>query len=243
MSATDLEPGGAGRAPRRFAGSRRRGVSLVAVSFFVVTAASFAVLAVGTTSSNYTATRSRLETQRAFYVAEGGVDMALAKLTLDNFWAARNTTEFPTVEADGSFRSGWRTLGANAGRFQMKVTYALPNALPSGWTGPGLPSGFAPFKTVAFTNRATSKPAFSRVLVEVTGEHGQARKTVRANIKLEFKAYGAAIVADAQTTSGSGSGKSYALANNATVLDAEYQRIYGGIARTAGSTRTAPPPR
>src|SRR5262245_35024448 len=100
---------------RRRSARRRRGMSLAVVAFFALLAGAFAVLAVGTTMSNYTATRSRLETQRAFHVADGGLDFVLSHLALDHYWAASDTTEFPDVQADGSFLGRWRTLGKNAG--------------------------------------------------------------------------------------------------------------------------------
>ena len=213
---------------------KKRGMSLVVVSAFVVTAASFAVLAIGTTESNYQSTRSRVESQRAFYVAEGGVDFCLAQFPIDPFWAARSTTEFPTVTTDGAFVSKWRTLGGNAGRFRMKIAYSRANDLPAGWTGPGLPSSFEPFTTVPFANRASDRPQYDRVLLEITAEVGRARKTVRANVQLQFTAYGAAIVSDAVQVSGSSSGKSLAIDKAGVVFSGDKQYVYGGMRANGG---------
>jgi len=210
-----------------------RGVALAMVIMFAAIVSALSVLTLTSSMTTYDASRSRLESTKAFYVAEGGMDYVLGQLLSDPYWPARSTTFFPTVDADGSFESNFTAFGTHGGEFQVKATYVVQNALPSTWTGTGFPSGFVPFTPVVFTTRATSKPAFSQIQFTVTGRFDGKLRWVKAGIKYKTTLYGGAIVSDAAPVAGTGSGKTLAINNDAVVFDTTATYVYGGIEANA----------
>jgi hypothetical protein len=202
---------------------------LVVMLTFSAMVAGLCVLTLSSSKSTYDASRSRLDSTKAFYVSEGGMDYVLGQLLTDPYWPARSTTFFPTVDADGSFESAFTPMGSHGGEFQVKATYVVQNAVPSTWTGTGFPSGFVPFTPITFTNRATSKPAFSQIQFTVTGRYNGRMRWVKAGIRYRTTLYGGAIVSDAAPVAGTGSGKTLAINNDAIVFDTTATYVYGGI--------------
>jgi hypothetical protein len=212
-----------------FATSRSRGSTMVMVLGFAATVSSLALLTISSSTSNYNAARARLESTKAFYVAEGGMDYCLGQLAADRYFPARSTASFPTVDADGSFLTDWRPLGTRGGDFQVRVAYVAANKVPTTWTSPGLPPGFAPFTNLVFGDRASSELPFDRIQVTVSGRYNGTTRWVRAGVKFMTKTYGGAIVSDAAPIAGSGSGKSFAISNDAVVFDTAREYVHGGI--------------
>jgi hypothetical protein len=200
---------------------------------FAAIVSGLCVLTLSSSMNTYDAARSRLNATKAFYVADGGVDYVLGQLLADPYWPARSTTFFPTVDADGSFESAFTPMGAHAGEFQVKASYVVQNTVPSTWTSPGFPSGFVPFTTIAFANRATSNPAFSEIQFTITGRYNGLTRWIKAGIKYRTTLYGGAIVSDAAPVAGTGSGKSLAINNDAIVFDTTQDYVYGGIQANA----------
>jgi hypothetical protein len=201
---------------------------IVVLMFSSIVSMLCALMLTSSISTNSTA-RARLESTKAYYVAEGGMDYVLGQLTSDPYWPARSATFFPTVDADGAFESAFTALGAHGGDFQVKAAYVTANSVPSTWVSAGFPSGFIPFTNIVFANRLTSKPAFSQIQITVTGRYGGNTKWVRAGIKYKTTLYGGAIVSDAAPVAGTGSGKTLAINNDAVVFDTTREYVYGGI--------------
>jgi len=223
MSATELRRGA----------RRERGTSLVLVMMFASTIASYCLFSIASSQAVYKTAKNGLETTRAFYLAEGGADYALSQLAQDPYWAAATTTDFPTVNADGSFQSNWLKLGAGGGEFKVNVAYAKSNKVPSTWTSVGFPTGFQPLSIVAFASR-TATPSFDRMILTATGRYNGITKTVRASVKTQVTIYSAAIINDSTSIPGSGSGKGWAISNQTTVMDGVHQYVYGGVRSNGG---------
>ena len=86
------------------AGARRgKGSSLILVLMFATTIASFCLFSLASSQAVYKTAKAGLETTRAFYLAEGGIDYALSQLSQDRYWAATSSTDLPVAAADGSF--------------------------------------------------------------------------------------------------------------------------------------------
>jgi hypothetical protein len=216
----------------RFA-RREKGTSLVLVLMFATTIASFCLFSLASAQGVYKTAKTGLETTRAFYLAEGGADYALSQLSLDPYWAATATTDLPTVQADGSFESGWLQLGHGGGVFKVNVAYAKTNTLPKTWTGTGFPPGFVALSAVTFPAR-TDKPTFDRMLITTTGRYNGVTRTVRANVKAQVTVYSGAIISDATQIPGAGSGKGWSIAKQTVVMDGAKQYVWGGIRSNAG---------
>jgi hypothetical protein len=165
--------------------SRSRGAALVVTTLFTASVSALALLTLSSSTSSYATMKSRLESIKSFYIAEGGMDWFLGQLTTNTWFPARSATSFPTLAADGSFQSDWRTLGANGGQFQVTVSYVVANKVPSTWTGAGYPPGFQPVSTVTFASRSTSKPSFDRINVVVAGRYAGSTRFARASIKYQ----------------------------------------------------------
>jgi len=215
---------------------RRRGEkggSLVLVLMFASTIASYCLFSLASSQGVYKTAKRGLESTRAFYLAEGGVDYALSQLAQDRYWAASATSELPVVKADGSFESNWLQLGSRGGVYKINIAYARMNKVPSTWTGTGFPSGFEQYSVVPFAAR-TDTPPYERMLITATGKYNGVTKTVRANVKSQVLIYSAAIIADGKSIAGTGSGKSFSQDNQTVVMDAKHQYVYGGIRANGG---------
>jgi hypothetical protein len=217
----------------RFRGAEK-GASLVLVLMFATTIASFCLFSLASSQAVYKTAKTGLETTKAFYLAEGGIDYALSQLSQDPYWAAASATDLPVEVADGSFESDWLELGNGAGVYKINVAYATANKLPAEWTGTGFPSGFVPYANVAFASR-TSAPPFDRILVTSTGRYNGVTKSVRANIKSQVLIYSGAIISDAPSITGNGKGKAWSQSNQTLVMDGMHQYVYGGIRTNGGA--------
>jgi hypothetical protein len=224
MSATD------GRRPRR----RERGTSLVLVLMFASTIASFCLFSLASSQSVYKTAKRGLETTRAFYVAEGGIDYVLGQLAQDRYYAASTPSDLPHQMPDGSFESNWLKFGANGGTYKINVAYVVMNRVPGTFTGTGFPAGFSQYSIVQFGSR-TDTPPFDRTLITATGKYNGVTRTVRANVKSQVVIYNAAIVGDGASIPGAGAGKSWSMSNQTLVMDGKHQYVYGGI-RTDAAT-------
>lgn len=227
MFATDL---------RKTVRRRERGASLIASFALVLVVGAFSISMTSASMTRYSATRARVGSSRAFYVAEGGLDLCASQIARDALWPVKNTTEFPTVDADGYFVSRTIPFGSDSGTFSVRIAYEKVNDVPSDWTGAGFPAGFVPSERLRFASRTpTAAPAFDRMVVEVTGRSGGEERVVRGDLRREFNAFGAAIVGDAISLAGSGSGKSWAISNQTLVMNGENQFVYGGIQVNGGA--------
>ncbi len=205
-----------------------RGSTLALMLLLATAISAFCVFALTSSAAVYKTAKLGLETSKAFYVAEGGMDYALSQLTVDNYWAAHSPSDMPAVEADGSFESDWLPLGTGIGTFKVNVAYATANKLPSTWTSLGFPPGYQPYSIVTFNPR-TQSPTFDRMIVKVTGRYEGVERSVRASLRFQVKEYNAAIIDDGQSVAGTGSGKSYAIDHRTIVFDGFKQAVWGGI--------------
>ena len=222
---------------------KSRGSALIAVMMFAASVSALCLFTLTSSTSTYATARTRLESTKAFYVAEGGVDMLMGNISADHWWPARNTATFPTAGTDGKFESGWLALGAKGGEFKIEVWYQVKNSVPSTFTGTGFPSGFVPFTNLVLTARATDAPAFDRVFTRVIGRYNGTTRWVQTGIEFKNTLYGAAIVSDAAPVTGGGSGKGLAKNQDAVVMDTLNNYVYGGITSNNGvysASSTAP---
>lgn len=215
---------------------RERGASLIASFALVLVVGAFSISMTSASMTRYTATRARVGSSRAFYVAEGGLDLCASQIAHDALWPVKNTTEFPTVDAEGYFVSRVFPFGSDSGKFVVRVAYEKVYDVPASWTGAGFPPGFVASERLTFPSRSPrTAPAFDRMVVEVSGRSGGEERIVRGDLRREFNAFGAAIVGDAISLSGSGSGKSWAISNQTLVMSGENQFVYGGIEVNGGA--------
>ena len=163
MCATDV------RGARR----RERGSATVAALILAIVVASLCALMVTSARVSHQKARTRLETDKAFYVAEGGLDFALSQIKEDRAWAVDSTSRFPTLEDDGTLESGWIPMGDGAGEFRMEVAYQVRNALPVDWDEPGLPAGYEPYSNVVIADRADGMPLHDALHIRVVGRYGE----------------------------------------------------------------------
>ena len=82
---------------------KRRGSALIAVMMFAASVSALCLFTLPSSTSTYATARSRLESTKAFYIAEGGVDFLMGNLQSNPWWPARDTPTFPTMNGDGSF--------------------------------------------------------------------------------------------------------------------------------------------
>lgn len=227
MSATD------GRAVLR---RRERGASLIASFALVLVVGAFSISMSAASMTRYSATRARVGASRAFYVAEGGLDLCASRLGIDSLWPVRNVTDFPTVDAEGYFVSRTMPFGSGAGTFVARIGYEIVNDVPTTWTGAGFPEGFVPSTRITFPTRTpSSAPSFDRIVIEITARSAGEERTIRGDLRREFAAFGAAIVADAIPLSGTGSGKSWSIAKQTLVFNGDNQFVAGGIQANGGA--------
>ncbi len=207
MSATELHRPSAAR----------RGSAMLATSVLLLVVAGLSLLLVSSAQSSHKEVQSRLQSTKAFYVAEGGIDFVMSQLNSSAMWPIRATGRFPTVTGTTSLESDWITLGQNGGAFRIAAQYI---------DGSGT--------AVDVTDR-TATPSFRAVEVRVTGRFGEARRTVRARIAFEVTAFKGAIVGDSPGIgTPSGSGKGLALDNGQIVFDPGNQYVYGGVKANSG---------
>ena len=208
---------------------RERGATLVVVVMLVASIAALSLLTITSATSSYQSARTRVESTKAFYVAEGGLDWFLGQLAADAWWPARTQSDFPHVNADGSFETNWLKLGKNGGEYRIRVAYATLTPLPAGWTGTGYPAGFEPYTPIVFENRVDYAPQFSGIRVNVTARYQNTVRTVQAGIRFEPLSYTAALISDTPNLPVTGKGKQFAFDSQAIVFDAPQQFIFGGI--------------
>ena len=56
-------------------------------------------------------------------MAEGGLDLAVSQMAVDQYWPIRATTRFPTVNGNTELESDWLELGDNGGEYKVFATY------------------------------------------------------------------------------------------------------------------------
>ncbi len=208
---------------------RERGATLVVVVMLMASVAGLSLLTLTSATSSYKSAKTRLESTKAFYVAEGGMDWFLGQLSADAWWPARTQSDFPHVNADGSFETNWIELGHNGGKFKVRATYATLTPLPQGWTGAGYPAGFEPYTPIVFENRTDYAPDFHGLRIQVTARYQDTVRTVQAGIRFEPRSFAAALISDAPTLPVTGKGKQFAYDSQSIVFDAPQQYIHGGI--------------
>ncbi len=212
--------------------ARERGSATLAALMLAITVSALCLLMITSSRVSNERARTRMQGQKAFYVAEGGLDFVLSQVRADQSWPLASTSRFPTLETDGTFVSGWIPLGDSAGEFQVQVNYQSRNSLPTSWNQPGLPDGFELSSNVAVTDRTAALPAYDRIEIAVTGRFGEARRRVRASVRFESRLFRAAIVSDSpplQNGNGSSSGKTAAIKFGHVSFKPGNQYIYGGI--------------
>jgi hypothetical protein len=213
---------------------RQRGATLVVVVMLVTSIAALSLLTITSATSSYKSAKTRVESTKAFYVAEGGMDWFMGQLAADAWWPARTPADFPVVNADGSFETDWLDLGRNGGKYKVRATYATLTPLPPGWTGAGFPAGFEPYTPVVFANRTDFAPTFHGLRIQVTAQYQDTVRTVQAGIRFEPRSFAAALISDAPSLPVTGKGKQFAYDSQSIVFDAPQQYIHGGI-RSNGS--------
>ena len=87
--------------PRR----TERGSMLVTSSILLVAMAGFSLLLVASSQAAHKEVAARLDSTKAFYVAEGGLDFAISQISVDDSWPVTSTTRFPTVNVWRSSRT------------------------------------------------------------------------------------------------------------------------------------------
>jgi hypothetical protein len=208
---------------------RQRGATLVVVVLLVSSIAALSLLTITSATSSYRSARTRVESTKAFYVAEGGMDWFLGQLAADAWWPARSQADFPDVAADGTFETNWLELGKNGGKYKIRAAYATLTPLPAGWTGAGYPAGFEPYTPILFADRSTETPIFQGIRVQVIAKYQDATRTVQAGIRFEPRSFAAALISDTPDLPVTGKGKQFAYDSQAIVFDAPQQFIHGGI--------------
>ena len=207
----------------------QRGATLVVVAMLLASISALSLFTLTAATSSYKSARTRLESTKAFYVAEGGMDWFLGQLSVDPWWPARSQPDFPHVNADGSFETNWLKLGKNGGEYKVRATFATVTPLPAGWTAPGYPAGFEPYTPIAFANRTTDTPVFQGIRIQVTARYQGAVRTVQAGVRFEPRSFAAALISDAASLPATGKGKQFAYDAQSIVFDAPQQFIHGGV--------------
>ena len=208
---------------------RQRGATLVVVVMLVASIAALSLLTITSATSSYKSAKTRVESTKSFYVAEGGLDWFLGQLAADAWWPARTPGDFPHQNADGSFETNWVELGNNGGKYKIRAAYATLTPLPAGWTSPGYPAGFEPYTPIQFANRGNDTPVFQGIRVQVTARYQDTVRTVQAGIRFEPRSFAAAIISDHPNLPVNGKGKQFAYDSQALVFDAPQQHIHGGV--------------
>jgi len=211
---------------------RDRGRAVLPALIVVMVVAIAAACVWITTSSRDSSGKeqSRPDKQRAFHVAEGGLEFALARLTESRAWPLRATDRFPTLADDGSLTSNWISLEDGSGEFQLVINYQTLRGVPADWDQPGLPADFQPAANAVITDRANPSMDLDLVHVSVTGRCGESLRAVSADVRFELNVFRSAIVSDSPALSGSlGSGKSAALDHGHVSFAGGNQYVFGGV--------------
>ncbi len=195
-----------------------RGSALVVTVILLVTMAGFSLLLVASSQASHKEVSARLDATKAFYVAEGGLDLAISQLAVEQYWPVQSTSRFPTVNNSTELESNWIELGTDGGEFKLFVTYQEEDGT-----------------ALDVSNRA-AEPLYNQVEMRVIGRSGEAQRSVRARVQFEVDTYDSAIVSDSPVIgTASGGGKGLAKDNGTVVFNTGGpQYVYGGIRANAG---------